>query len=195
MSAARLFPPQMKKLLPVIIFCLLLAALLLLPACREEQGINLDMNFSVNVANPEKDFPNLETLPNSKKEIYYQYGRPDFIRLWWTSDGKPQRYLDVDTRLRDPRTKNTLKQSWIYLGQNAEFIFDSGEQYRQIPLTDKTLTICQYGDPEDVKEVTAIDGAFEETWNYFSRGVIIRFRDEKIVHRQNYTPMGRFIKK
>lgn len=185
----------MKKILPVISRCLLLAALLLIPACREEQGINLDMNFSVNVAYPEKDFPNLEALANSKKEVFHQYGKPDFIRLWWTSDGRPQRYLDVDSRLRDPRVKNTLKQSWIYLGQNAEFVFETSENFRQIPLTEKILTICQYGDPEDVKEVTAMDGALEETWNYFSRGVILRFRDQKIVNRQNYTPMGRFIKK
>jgi len=192
---ARMFLFLMKKYLPFLILCLLLAALMMLPACREEQGINLDLNFSVNVANPEKNFPNLEAIADSKKDVFYQYGRPDFIRLWWTSDGKPQRYLDVDTRLRDPRVKNNLNQSWIYLKNNAEFIFDSSEQYRQIPLTDKTLIICQYGDPEDVKEVTALDGALEETWNYFSRGVILRFRDDKIVHRQNYTPMGRFIKK
>jgi hypothetical protein len=176
-------------------YLLLIIASLLPLSCGKEKNLVLDLNFSVNVARPAKTFPDMKHLVKSKQTVYEMYGRPDFIRFWWSRDGRPHRFLEVDGVLRNSDSIYALKHSWVYLDKDREFIFDSDDAYREIPLTDKVRTICNYGDPEDIKQVSVPDGPVEEIWHYYSIGLILKFSNEKLISRQSHTPMGNFIKR
>jgi len=183
----------MKRFYPFLLF---LIVGFWVSACQKRQEILLNMSFSVNVAQPGPTFPKMENLVESKKQAYDLYGRPDFIRLWWTRDGYPKRFLEVDRLLnQEPQSIYALRHSWIYLDQEVEVIFDSGKTFHEVPLTDKVRMLCRYGDPEDVKSLTSGEGTPEETWHYYSLGLILRFRGDTIISKQTHAPMGQFIKR
>ena len=163
-------------------------------SCAKKDKLRLNPEFSVNVAQPEKDFPNVENLIPSKKEVYELYGSPDFVRFWWSKDGRVHRFLEVDRQLRSRKTLFGLKHSWIYLDKNIECVFENNSLYREIPLNDKIRILCNYGDPEDIKILSDVE-PYREIWNYYSQGVIFKFEKDKLVSQQMHTPMGHVIRK
>ena len=162
--------------------------------CSRKNDILLNPDFSVNMGTPGKKFPKKDNLAQAKREVYEMYGVPDFIRLWWSKDGRIHRYLEVDRKLRSLKILDELKHSWIYLEDNLEFVFDSDTTYQENPLDDKIRTICSYGDPEDIKRITTTV-PYKETWNYYSLGLILSFSDGKLVKEQRHHPMGNVIKR
>ncbi|HPB30133.1 MAG TPA: hypothetical protein PLB62_01620 [Candidatus Sumerlaeota bacterium] len=181
-------------------FRLILAALILYstlclsPSCRKDRNIHLDLDKSVNVATPGKDFPAEKNLVASKKQTLELYGKPDFIHLWWSRDGRIHTLLEVD-RTMAARRKDVPK-SWIYLDRNIEIIFDNNQEMREIPLVDKLRTVCLYGDPDEVKLMPdRATGALKENWHYFGQGLILLFEDGSLKGQQRHTPMGNYIKR
>jgi hypothetical protein len=184
------------KRLPFLLILLCVSTALILPSCKKDDRLSLDPSFSINLVRPGKNYPSTKLirkrlLSQAKIEIFENYGRPDFIRLWWTEDGRIQRYLEVDRRLKSILDQ---KQSWIYLDSDIEFVFDTEEKYRELPMTDKIRTICKLGDPEDVKTLSN-SSPLKENWNYYSIGLILTFIDGKIVKKATHPPMGNIIKR
>ena len=166
---------------------------LLLSGCQREDEVIFNIDFSINVGKPRRKFPKVKKLVQSKREVYELYGRPDFVRLWWTEDGRIHQYLEVDRRMKDRKSFREIKRSWVYLENNIEYLFDSDESFREIPLSEKIRTVCIYGDPENVKKMSDDETPLKETWNYYSIGLILKFENDKIVGRQRHTPMGNVI--
>ena len=160
----------------------------------KKDKVTLNPEFSVNVAKPEKDFPNEDKLFPSKKEVFKLYGVPDFVRFWWSKDGRIHRSLEVDNKIKSQKGLLILKQSWIYVDKNIECIFDSNTSYREAPLNDKIRTVCTYGDPEDMKIISEVP-PYSEIWHYYSQGLILKFENDKLISQQKHSPMGRMISK
>ncbi len=174
---------------------LLITLGIFLSACIKEKQVILDIDFSVNIATPGEKFPEVKKLTQAQREVYEIYRRPDFIHLWWTRDGRIHRYLEVDRRLRNRETFRRVKRSWIYLEKGIDYIFDTPEKYREVPLSDQLLTVCRYGDPEDVKRMSDSKISLKETWHYYGIGLILKFENGKLVSQQRHPPMGNFIKR
>jgi hypothetical protein len=147
----------------------------------------------VNVAKPQKNFPDEDKLVPSKKEVFTLYGAPDFVRLWWSKDGRIHRSLEVDSNIKNKDFLIT-KHSWIYLDKNIECVFDSLKSYREVPLSDNIRTVCTYGDPENINIVSEKE-PFSEIWYYYSQGLNLKFVNDKLVSQQKFRPMGRIISK
>ena len=160
----------------------------------KKDKIILNPEFSVNVAIPQKDFPDEDKLVTSKKEVFTLYGPPDFVRFWWSRDGRIHRFLEVDNKIRNQKSLLIQKHSWIYLDKNIECIFDGPASYREVPLNDKIRTVCTYGDPEDLKILSDVE-PYREIWNYYSQGLILKFENDKLINQQIHSPMGRVIRK
>ena len=186
-----LYYPQIKANL--FLLSLFLMALFI-PACHKERQVTFNSEFSINIGKPGRDFPVVKHLTQAKREIYEFYGPPDYVRLWWSDDGRIHRFLEVDRRLKDKRQFSQIKRSWIYLDKDMEFLFIDETSYRETPLGDKVRIICTYGDPEDIKKTSDTGGALLETWNYYSIGLILKFKDGRLVGQQRHPPMGSVIK-
>jgi len=180
---------------PRLFFPLFFCALLFLCSCRRSKlDFIIDLDYSVNVARPGRRFPSDLDLSQAKREVHEILGNPNFIRFWWTEDGRIHRFLEVDRRLKDPRSVYQVKHSWIYLDKNIECVFDTDTTYREIPLSDKVRTVCTYGDPEDIKKMSD-HPPLKENWNYYSIGLILKFEDDRLVKTQRHPPMGTVIKR
>ena len=176
-----------------ILICL--ALLISATSCFKDRKIYLDLNRSINVGRPGDDFPNVDKLPANKREAYEIYGTPDLVRFWWNEEDRIYNYLEVDRTMKQKMYE--VPHSWIYVEEGIEAVFDDeDDSWHEVPLSDKLRVVCQYGDPEAQKTMSRGDeGPVRENWNYFSRGLILKFEDDKLVGRQRHHPMGHFIKK
>lgn len=185
---------EVKYLYRISLLLLLFGALIFTLGCGKKGNLHINPDFSVNLAIPDSRYPPVKKLSASGREVYELYGRPNFVRLWWSKDGRIHRFLEVDRKLQDKGVIYRLKHSWIYPDQNLEFVFAADGLYKEIPLNDKIQTICSFGDPEDIKRISQ-EKPLKEMWNYYSIGLILVFEDDKLIKEQRHNPMGTVIKR
>ncbi|MBN1902789.1 hypothetical protein JW926_15805 [Candidatus Sumerlaeota bacterium] len=164
--------------------------------CGQKGHLRVNPEFSVNLAIPDQKYPPLKQLSATGKEAFEIYGRPDFVRLWWSKDGRIHRFLEVDRALQNKSSIYRLRHSWIYVDKKIEIVFSTSgsSTYKELPITDKIQTICAYGDPEDIKRLSE-EKPLRENWSYYSIGLILMFEDDKLIKEQRHNPMGAFIKR
>jgi hypothetical protein len=160
--------------------------------CALSSQLMFNPNFSVNLAEPGKKWPKDKTLTPAQSEVLAKYGPPDYFHIWWTRQGDIQTYLKVDRKF--PRILD-YDHSWIYLQRNEDIVFKGNSHYGALPISDQLRTVCEYGDPDDIKKNVNRDGVLVETWQYYSYGVMLKFCDGTLSERQEFPPMGTYIKK
>ena len=160
--------------------------------CALPGQLMFNPKFSVNLAEPGKKWPQEKNLTPAQSEVLATYGPPDYLHIWWTKKGDIQTYLKVDRKF--PRMGD-YDRSWIYLDRNEDIVFKSDTNYVVVPISDRLGAVCEYGDPEDIKKNVSRDGVLVESWMYYSHGVLLKFCDGKLAKRQEFPPMGTYIKK
>ncbi len=158
-------------------------------ACKTEEGpVDFDVKYSVNIAKPQKGWPIIKKLTETKKAVYEKYGTPDAFRIYWTHDGRIQSKDDVRKELKrrqNERNKELPDHSWIYLDKNIEVYFDKNNKAMEKPLTDMIKIIVNYGDPEEVSRVD------KNSWKYYSKGKMFTFsKSGKIIEEKDFPAMG-----
>jgi hypothetical protein len=163
---------------------------------RKKELIELDPRFSFNLAPVPPSFPgeDFAALTPNQQEVFLKYGKPDFIRFYWISDGTFITSSDLSGK--GPTMEQTIaetKKTWIYTGRNereVEFLSNGG--YVEHPLTEKLRLIARYGDPNDKSPPKRDDrGRVREYWQWIDHGMLIEFLDDQEVNRQHFTATGR----
>jgi hypothetical protein len=172
--------------------CVWIVPLVALIGCAHTGQLALNPSFSVNVAAPSKSWPEEKKLTPAQREVLAKYGTPDYFHIWWTKQGGIQTYLKVDRQI--PRIHD-YDLSWVYLDRNEDIIFKTDTHYVALPISDQLRAVCDYGDPEDIKKDMSRDGVLVETWTYYTHGILLKFLDGKLGKRQEFPPMGTYIKK
>ena len=170
-----------------------LAVFLIISSCKKNDLLVLDLEFSVNVAKPGEAFPGKGQIEQAKKEVMEIYGEPDYVQIWWSQDGRFHQSLEVDRKLRDPEIIYEKKKSWIYLDRELECEFLGPTRYREKPLSDKMKTICEYGDPENIIKLSE-SSPYRENWQYYSLGLILKFKDDELIGQSRHTPLRSWFK-
>jgi len=163
-------------------------------SCKDKEDLSIDPDFSINLATPKKNWPHLKKISEGEKNALKKYGRPDFVRIWWNKKGR----ILTAKELGDSFKKNKISElhkSWIYLEPPSEIIFYLDGSFKETKLCDKLKIIGDYGDPEDIKTSSDTTGSKCEIWTYYSAGYHFKFIDDNLVSTQEFTPMGKFMKK
>lgn len=173
--------------------CVLLAlavtlGLTVLSAC-DDQDYVINQEFSVNLFQPGPKWPKVKKLKPLEKEVYEKYGKPDHFRIWWTPSGQPKQRLDLEKQFSQKSIKQVPKYSWVYLQQGKEIVFGA-TNYQEVSLTDQVRILTEYGDPEDVKELS---GGITQ-WMFYGAGKLYKFVNGRIVEQKELPAMGRFLK-
>jgi hypothetical protein len=164
---------------------LLLAPLLAVGCSHAKYQYGLDDHFSMNMIRPPAWLgdPKADLKP-AEKEVLQRRGRPDFIRVWWNSDGSLIRSSDLAFRSDQvPQLIKAARKSWIYLGsgekgEEVNFLRD-GASYSAKELSEPIRLICEYGDPERSTPVM-VNGEKRETWIWVDRGMKATLVDGKV---------------
>ncbi|MFH0792800.1 MAG: hypothetical protein V2A74_02075 [bacterium] len=176
-------------------FWLLLLLPGLLVGCGQKDEIGISPEFSMNLARPVNAWPKNQHLTPAQKYIFDEYGPPEYLRLWWVSDGMLQSQNQVQRILRSKEIKE-IKSSWLYPQKNVEVLFDSPDNYRELPIGDRLGILMQFGDPDGQRVNTSYKEGLEEWWTYYSRGEIYIFRDGKLFEKRNdFPPMGIYLRR
>ncbi len=166
------------------------AACLVLTLAACDQDVTLNIDHSVNLVQPGPKWPNKKKLKPTELEVYTKYGIPDHFRLLWNAQGTVQARVDLEKELKIRKPKDLPPHTWIYLKDNREVFFE-GRSYREHPISDQTLILIKYGDPEDIKD--APGGG--KQWMFFGAGKLYKFTpDGKIYEQKDFPAMGKYIK-
>jgi hypothetical protein len=193
------FPPSLSIAfrLGTVGLCLLALGCMMSPPLI----VKLDHHFSMNVGKPPTGFPDKRLkLSAAESEVLARRGNPDFIRIWWRSDGSLITSSDLSGHHDEMNPMlNASKKSWIYLNtgdkensgkDNGEEVIFVGSGYKVRPLDQKLKLVCTYGDPDDRSAPTMRDGATFETWRWIEYGIQIELMDGKEVSRTNFNASG-----
>lgn len=191
-------PPDFRPALRILPPGLLLLVLLVLSGCTLKGSINyifgpnhvmegLDPEVSFNVLSPPWWWPDEDTfLPKdspvgqSKKDYYDEHGAPDFIRVWYSNEGVPLARATVTSRQGLPEPKGT---SWIYRERQVEVFFGKNGSSEK-PLNDEVSTICEFGDPDEVRFLGNDPNVRYVRYIYRRPGLIIDFQNFKQIELQ-----------
>lgn len=167
---------------------------LLLVGCLGNKFMVFDVDYSVNLARPTEEFPDPKTITPAQQAILSEYGKPDYIRIWWDSEGSYRTWMEFQ-RAIEKKDFVEQKQSWVYLDKKFEIRFPSQTDFQKVPLTDTLSLIARYGDPEQrtVRQDNDLN-ARVEVWQYYSAGKLFTILDDKIVKEQTFTQMGKKLK-
>jgi len=178
-------------------FFLLLTLCVGTGACsRAKTGAKIDINHSINIGFPEKDWPGKITdLTPVQQEVYELKGRPSCIRYWWNEDGSYSTFTEVWDE-SERRDNVSMPQSWCYIIHNEEVLFESTMLYSIRSIPDKLKVIYKEGDPENITFSTNSFGEETEIWTYYSSGYIYTFLNDKLLkQKREFNPMGPYIKR
>ncbi len=171
-----------------------IAALLLASSCnRDKEIIEINPRYSYNVAKVPSWFPSKKhPLTTPEREVFQRYGKPDFIHFWWKTDGTFITSSDLAGKRDEiPTMVNEARKTWVYMERKIEVEFKGPNGYVEHPATEKTLLICQYGDPTRKSDVkTDNQGRSRETWIWMDQGVKIDFVDNLEIKRYNFQGAG-----
>lgn len=175
-------------------FWILLAALLALSGCggNKPRRLQPDPKFSINVMavpsdwpDEKRDWPKDEALATVQQQVFEENGSPDFFRFRWRKDEKPMTRRELQQMMyeadRERSTRRyfksrTIEIDWIYLSKGVLYKFGkSGAEEK--PIEDQWRVICDYGDPQDIKQSVDFSGRPNVIYQYFSEGKIFYFRD------------------
>jgi hypothetical protein len=156
------------------------------------KDLMFDTRFSINLARPGKHFLSKDATP-AQKEVQEKFGMPDFVRLYWDKKGDIVTLLAVDESLRKGKQRD-VKQTWIYVDSNQEITFINDDEYTVAPLSEKEKIVCEFGDPDQIQKHTDNQGGLEEIWTYYGKGWIFKFYNGTLMSKQQFPPMGTFIK-
>lgn len=175
----------------------ILAALGLSAGCAKKHcGYTFNRQRSINLSRPDKNWPcdSEKYLTPAEREIYELRGAPDLVRFWWKGGDEYARAIEVPMKI-EPRDLATIPKSWIYLFQGDEVIFRSPITHEVKPINDRLQVVIEAGDPENRRFIPDPLGEIEE-WQYYSRGMIYRFRDGELTGepRRIHDPMGQYLR-
>lgn len=175
-------PPTPGRLVALVAALALLSVAL--TGCHSDwrRQMSMDSDFSINVATLPIDWPdNMEDLTMAEQDVVRSYGRPDFVRVWWTSAGDfiNQTWGHRRTLRNEVLPDRGIKQTWVYLHVKGgtEIYFQGDLNHVEEPLTDELRLICTMGDPDERSAVQNTSGRRIEDWIYLSRGHRYRFVD------------------
>jgi hypothetical protein len=175
-----------------IALAVIIALLVIVSLDCGKKDLMFDTKFSINLARPGKYFLTKDGTP-AQKEVQEKFGTPDFVRLYWDKKGDIVTLLAVDESLRKGKQRD-VKQTWIYVDANQEITFTNDEEYSVGPLSEKVKIVCEFGDPDQIQKHTDNEGGLEEIWTYYGKGRIFKFYNETLISKQQFPPMGTFIK-
>jgi hypothetical protein len=149
----------------------------ILLGCSALPPYEWDEMTSVNVVKPRMSPVHIEALTPTQKDLYDQWGPPDFMRILYNPLATPASRWDLS-----PMDRRTMaikyERSWIYLSRDQEIRFKGDADYSVNRLTDQIKLLCRLGDPEKVNRVPqGADQVFIE-WVYYSIGERYRFDTE-----------------
>lgn len=179
---------------PVIL--LLLAMSTFLGGCARKEAITWNLRHSFHLAVPQEDWPGdaTKTLSPAQQEIYEKRGNPDYIRFWWRDDGNfPDGY---NPTFMEKAAILKTKQSWIYIRQGDEVVFNTSYSSESVPISDKLAVIIKEGDPEARQVLQDPEsGQVEEIWQFLTSGREYRFHGDTLYStRQISDPMSSYLK-
>jgi hypothetical protein len=93
---------------------------------------------------------NVLALHRGGIQRYYTEREPDMLRLLFNKQGRILSYSEL-SRKGVPEPKGT---AWIYLEREVEATFEMSGPVEK-PLTDEVKTLCQLGDPDEIKPIGA----------------------------------------
>lgn len=189
---------------------LCLVAVLVLAGCDKNQTtdfgtIKVDPRISYNAARTPPEWPDEKRdwdedprIAEMQQRVYDTMGAPDYFYLFWRRDGKPITTREFETAswfYRDDEKNNPYtkkpEMGWVYLADDIMYTFNRREaEYK--PLPDTVKTICDYGDPHEIKESKDQAGAQIEIYQYYDTGKVFYFRDGKLYDEQNLPRMEGF---
>ena len=179
-----------------------LTALLFLPGCTIKGTMDwifgrnyiteaIDPAFSYNVVRlpwwwPDEDTFDIHTPEGKAQKAYYkEHGKPEFIRLLYNTPGTVLPPAAVSIISGPPSPRST---SWVYTERKVEATF-SVKGVEEKPLNDEVATICERGDPDEIKDLSKDSKLRVVRYIYRARGDMIDFQDSKKTSERTEKPM------
>ncbi len=160
----------------------------------QDKHFRISPQFSVNLAVPSEEWADSDTFTSAEQAVFEQFGKPNFIRIWWDENGRIKTYLEVDRDISS-RLYREKEKSWIYKNDEKEIIFPDANNFEVLPLSPKLKILCQYGDPENRKINEEVSTSKQvEVWQYYTLGKIFTFWDNILVKEQTVPRLGTKIK-
>lgn len=181
-------------------------ALGLLTGCgggSKTRRLSPDVNFSLNVIAVPPDWPDEKKDWSKDPQIalhqqatYEKHGRPDYFLIKWNRDGRLKSGREFQAEMATAKTKSASKMmrmrspdfEWVYTEKKLLFGFKrSGPVEKELP--DTIATVCEYGDPHEMKEDRDVADQKTEIFQYYDTGKIYYYRDGKKYKEENTKPM------
>ena len=173
---------------------------------RRQQILKTDPRFSVNVTRTTSAFPGPQeprawyavwrpaplVLSDAEQETFDRLGRPDFVRLWWRTDGTFISSSDLADRIRQvPDLVARTPRSWVYLDRDEEVVFaGDGLHSRTQAISPQLRIICELGDPTHKSQPVMRSGQSCQQWVWVDHGLIVEFLDGVPAQRRPFTGTG-----
>lgn len=177
---------------------LALALVFAASGCAHKFNYGVNERFSMNIGPvpPWLTDPKAPLRP-AEKEVLERRGMPDFIRVWWKTDGSPITSSDLSGRHDEyQEIVNAAPKSWLYVraekgDKDEEVVFvNDGASYRVRPLSEQLKLLCQYGDPSNKITPVVIDGLKHETWMWYEHGLQLELVNGHVISSKNFPATG-----
>ncbi len=155
----------------------------------KQQPVVFNFDQTINLFQPGPKWPVEKLLKPAEKQVYEQYGKPDYFRILWNSTGEIKVRSILEQEWKSTGPKNLPPSSWVYLQRNEEIIFVN-DSFRTQPLTAAVQLIVKMGDPELVKDM----GSGMAQWTYYSTGKMYTVSEGKVAETRSFPPMGSYHK-
>lgn len=155
----------------------------------KKQSFTFNFKHTVNFFQPGEKWPNAKLFTPAEKQVYEQWGRPDYFRLLYDASGELKIRTAIEQEWNGRNQNEMPKFTWVYLQRNEEVVF-SGNQVKTQPLNELIHLVIKYGDPESVRHIG--DGLIE--WTYYSKGKIYRIANNRIISVKEFPAMGTIIR-
>lgn len=167
-----------------------------------------DIEYSFNVMEvpadwplEKKDWPLDPTEAAVRQAVYEKEGAPDHFRFRWRKDGKPVTRREVTEMLfvKD-KSKRSLRRftegkdlpmDWVYKDKGEIYTFTK-KGAEKSPLPDELKVICEYGDPQEIKNSVDVSRRPVQIYQYYDQGKIYYFTDGKLTREETTQRMEGF---
>lgn len=151
----------------------------------KQQSFAFNWAKTINFIQPGEKWPVEKFLTEQEKQVYQQLGKPDMFRVFWDTRGEIRVRETVEQEWGKKGPKSFPPLSWVYLQRNEEVIFANGSYFTQ-PLSETTLLVVKYGDPENVKDI----GNGVTQWMYYGVGKQFVISGNKVISTKDFPAMG-----
>lgn len=172
----------MSLLTRLLLIVLLLGAVLAPVSGCKRKRLRPDPAFSLNVMTvPEwwprekKDWPKDPAEARVMKEALDANGRPDYLRIVWNRDRRLVRQGEMVRAIqRGGRGLTPPEFEWVYFDDNKVIrFFPRRAETRE--LDDRLKTVCNYGDPNEIKTLSDAMNREMDIFTYYEQGKLIYF--------------------